>query len=315
MIDDDSFSLSLLLLLWARARTTRLDSIVRLSSGLSVRASVRQSEIFLRAEILSQEDRHVGNLNFSDDFPGAKTKQNITAHTRMEDDPRSPLLDEDDDLGASSAATSTLQAALSLVVSTAGGIGMVTLPGSVAKLGYLESALLLVFAGALSASSLAMLDWSRGVVGGRGRSPPTYADLVASALGRSGSRVLDVLTLLYCFGQIVSYLSAIGGQARAILGLAGVNLRTHEAIACSGIVLFPLALTPERLSMMVAGTLGTLCLSYIVAVVILGDGVRALATGGGPCSMAGGEGTSSDIRPEAFSSSWVALMKNAPIFL
>ena len=93
-------------------------------------------------------------LNFSKDFPGrAKT---ITAHTRMEDDnddPRSPLLDEDD-VGAS---TSTLQATLSLVVSTAGGIGMVTLPGSVAKLGYLESALLLVFAGALSASSLAML--------------------------------------------------------------------------------------------------------------------------------------------------------------
>eukprot|EP00536_Pseudo-nitzschia_multiseries_P011411 jgi/Psemu1/289666/fgenesh1_pg.386_\ len=241
--------------------------------------------------------------------------------------------------------TITTTSVLNLVVATAGGIGMVTLPGSFAQLGWLEGCGMLVIAGAAASASLYLLDWACKAVntkesenghstgsgsGSRGNhesswavlshTTASYGSLVATTLGTAGSLTLECLTLFYCIGQVVAYLGAIGGQVRVLttyfllpaLGVEAVTI--HECIGFVALcILFPLSLLPEEGAMRFAGVLGTICMMYIASAVLLGDGIGALRNGG-LCSLSTAADTESE-SPVAVSSSWVVLLKNAPIFL
>jgi len=221
---------------------------------------------------------------------------------------------------------------------------MVTLPGSFAQLGWLEGFGMLVIAGAAASTSLFLLDWACNAVnikesenghsscsGSASRrnhestwavlshTTVSYGSLVATTLGTAGSLALECLTLLYCIGQVVAYLGAVGGQAQVlvtyfllpILGVEEVTI--NECIALVALlILFPLSLLPEEGAMRFAGVLGTICMLYIASAVSLGDGIGALK--GGLCSLTTVPDTESE-SPMAFSSSWVVLLKNAPIFL
>ncbi len=231
--------------------------------------------------------------------------------------------------GASSASSFTRVATANLVVATAGGIGMVTLPGSFASVGWLEAALLLVLSTCAAAASLLLLDWACDALdsstgegsddsddseSGEGEgeeATASYAALVAHTLGPWGSTTLEVLTLTYCVGQVVSYLGAIGAQVVSLLSLAGLRgLATAEVVPVAAfLAMLPMSLLPEAGAMRFAGALGTACMLYIALAVVLGDGVRAIQRGGA-CSLAG-----SAVAPTAFSPSLATLLRNAPIFL
>ena len=78
------------------------------------------------------------------------------------------------------AAFITLSAVLNLVVATAGGIGMVTLPGSFASVGWVEGILLLVIAGLAAALSLILLNRAANITG----NAQSYASLVHMYWGK-----------------------------------------------------------------------------------------------------------------------------------
>mmetsp|Transcript_882 Transcript_882/g.1641 ORF Transcript_882/g.1641 Transcript_882/m.1641 type:complete len:477 (+) Transcript_882:254-1684(+) len=212
------------------------------------------------------------------------------------------------------AAFITLSAVLNLVVATAGGIGMVTLPGSFASVGWVEGILLLVIAGLAAALSLILLNRAANITG----NAQSYASLVSHVLGEAGSITLEALTLAYCCGQVVAYLGAIGGQVVSLLSyLVGINISIHQAIACVAFLgMFPLSLLPEAGGMRFAGVLGTACMMYIVLAVVLGDGTSAMA--GGVCSLEAASNAHDESAPNVpipFSPSLTVMLKNAPIFL
>ena len=156
----------------------------------------------------------------------------------------------------------------------------------------------------------------------------SYASLVAFTLGYFGSQTLEALTLLYCFGQIIAYLGAISGQVAALVTLivampeevdeGAIPLTTWIITIVALGVLFPCALTPEAGAMRFAGLLGTICMVYIVFAVLLGDGLDAVIQGGGAfCSLDAATSNTDEAKdePMAFASSWITILKNAPIFL
>ena len=201
--------------------------------------------------------------------------------------------------------TTTTQAILNLVIATAGGIGMVTLPGTFSTVGYLEGILLLVISFLCAAFSLVCLNLA---CNARKEFSSSYGELVASSLGPSGSYVLEALTLAYCFGQVICYLGAIGGQLKSLSSLVSTaNLSAHWSIGSAALLMFPLSLLPEKSAMRFAGAVGTFCMIFIVATVVLGDGVSALRKGA--CSLASGA------VPAAYSPSISAMLRSAPIFL
>mmetsp|Transcript_13410 Transcript_13410/g.28338 ORF Transcript_13410/g.28338 Transcript_13410/m.28338 type:complete len:495 (+) Transcript_13410:61-1545(+) len=218
--------------------------------------------------------------------------------------------------GASTSAC-TRVAILNLVVATAGGIGMVTLPGSFAQVGWLEAVLLLVFSTCAAAASLWLLDWACAALDGRSdeveeEATASYAALVAHTLGPWGSTTLEALTLTYCVGQVVSYLGAIGAQTTSLLSLAGLHhLANAQVLPAAAALMGTMALLPEAGAMRFAGALGTACMLYIVLAVVFGDGVRAIERGG-ICSLAA---ASADDGAMAFSPSLPTMLRNAPIFL
>ena len=203
-----------------------------------------------------------------------------------------------------------LTLSLSLSAGTLLAPGMVTLPGSFAILGYAEGALALVAASTAAAWSLVLLDSACKKV--NKASSASYGALVASILGPAGCYALEALTLVYCLGQVVAYVGAIGAQASAIWGhfQPGHRLPVNWATAGSALLaMLPLSLLPERGVMRFAGAAGCLCMVYIVATIILGDATRA-ALGQGPCSLSGGS-----LNPVAFGRSATRLLQNLPIFL
>ena len=213
---------------------------------------------------------------------------------------------------------------------SAGGIGMVTLPGSLAQLGWTEGFGLLIIAAIAAAASLFFLDWACQAIvskqsenGHRHSShsmdaatTSSYAGLVAHTLGHPGSQTLEFLTLTYCLGQVIAYLGAIGGQVVSLLSLVGfLDWTIHECICgVALVVIFPLSLLPEAGAMRFAGFLGTICMIYIAGAVVLGDGIGALK-GGGMCSLSDSAAAVDDDGDGGGMGSYTTLLKNAPIFL
>ena len=197
---------------------------------------------------------------------------------------------------------------------------MVTLPGSFAQVGWFEGILLLATSGVVAASSLVLLNVATNVFGDSEASKTSsYAGLVAHVLGNFGSQTLELLTLLYCVGQIVAYLGAVGQQFALLMGyIFGFSLSIHKAIAVVAFFfMFPFSLLPEQGAMRFAGALGTACMVYIVAAVVFRDGISAIRNGVCSLSVEDGDGSSSDSTnvPMSFSSSFTTMLKNMPIFL
>jgi len=239
--------------------------------------------------------------------------------------------------------TVTTTSVLNLVVATAGGIGMVTLPGSFAKVGWLEGTLLLFVSAVAASFSLYLLNWAcKSVIALKEQeehknnqqkqinnhliaafelgTTSSYASLVAYTLGNFGSQTLELLTLTYCVGQVIAYLGAIGGQVSSLLTLINVQVSVNDCIGVVALfVMFPLSLIPEESSLRFAGLIGTICMVYIVLAVLLGDGIDAIRKGSGSfCSLAKIDTTAENtdiVEPMAFASSFVTLLQNAPIFL
>lgn len=85
-----------------------------------------------------------------------------------------------EDVSETKVGSTTTQAILNLVIATAGGIGMVTLPGVFSVVGYLEGILLLVTSGVCAAISLALLN---SACDARKEASSSYGALVAASLG------------------------------------------------------------------------------------------------------------------------------------
>ncbi|QDZ25988.1 hypothetical protein HOP50_20g85390 [Chloropicon primus] len=225
----------------------------------------------------------------------------LQSRARHEDGP-------DEDEGARAGST-TVEAICNLVIATAGGVGMVTLPGTFSVVGYLEGFFLLVISGVCAAVSLIFLNMACRIKN-ENEGYASYGGLVAHTLGSLGSYTLEGLTLLYCFGQVLAYVSAVGGQLTFLSGWLGVprNQSAAASTGCAAALMFFLSLLPEESGMRFAGALGTFCVMVIVGTVVLGDGVSALHQG--PCSLA-----SSPAVPRAFNLTASTMLKSFPIFL
>jgi hypothetical protein len=84
------------------------------------------------------------------------------------------------------AGASVFDCCLNLTVASAGGVGMVTLPGAYAAVGYAEGLALLLLCGLAAAYSLSLLDRACRALGDP---QPSYAGVVAHSLGKPGSCV------------------------------------------------------------------------------------------------------------------------------
>jgi amino acid permease len=268
----------------------------------SHRVGKRQTD--MRALLLDERTYHGrGSHRFTSEVLRSRS---VLYTTKLE----AAVEDEGDEASAGSTST---QAILNLVIATAGGIGMVTLPGTFSTVGYLEGILLLVISSLCACVSLVLLNLACGV---RKESSSSYGELVASSLGPAGSYVLEALTLAYCFGQVICYLGAIGGQLKSLSSLIltsmNLSLSAHWSIGSAALLMFPLSLLPEKSAMRFAGAVGTFCMIFIVATVVLGDGISAVRRGGA-CSLAASDHNVP--AKHAFSHSISAMLKSAPIFL
>ena len=222
-----------------------------------------------------------------------------------------------------------------------GGVGMITLPGSFAQIGYGYGILFLLLSCLCAASSLVLLDWCcKAVVkiAAKSTKPTTttgtnintttnstsdsmtssYAGLVAFTLGSFGSQTLEWLTLVFCIGMVIGNLGAISNQLVVILSLLDITITQAMATlieAC--VIMFPLSLVPEESSMRFAGIIGSACMVYVIGTIFYGDGVPALRSGT-VCALSKDNTDTEDTvaaTTTAFTSSLVLLLQNAPLFL
>ena len=215
-----------------------------------------------------------------------------------------------------------------------GGVGMITLPGSFAQIGYGYGILFLLLSCLCAASSLCLLDWCcKAVVKIAAKSTTTtntntttsstsdrmtssYAGLDAFTLGSFGSQTLEWLTLVFCIGMVIGNLGAISNQLVVVLSLVDFTITQARATlieAC--VIMFPLSLVPEESSMRFAGIIGSACMVYVIGTIFSGDGVPALRSGTVCALSKDTTDTEDTVATTAFTSSLVLLLQNAPLFL
>ena len=211
-----------------------------------------------------------------------------------------------------------------------GGVGMITLPGSFAQIGYGYGILFLLLSCLCAASSLVLLDWCcKAVVKIAVKSTTTssstndsmtssYAGLVAFTLGSFGSQTLEWLTLVFCIGMVIGNLGAISNQLVVVLSLVDITItQTTATLIEACVIMFPLSLVPEESSMRFAGIIGSACMVYVIGTIFYGDGVPALRSGT-VCALSKDNTDTEDTvaaTTTAFTSSLVLLLQNAPLFL
>jgi len=105
------------------------------------------------------------------------------------------------------------------------------------------------------------------------------------SIPRTRRYALEALTLVYCLGQTLAYLGAIGSQVSSLLPLLGLRLSVvGSTCAAAAAAVFPLSLLPDASGMRFAGAVGTAMGAVIILIVLLGDGAYAAANGA--CSRA-----------------------------
>jgi len=158
---------------------------------------------------------------------------------------------------------------LNLVLSTI-GVGALTLPWTTASVGWLQSGTLLLTFFFVSIYNLYLLDEvCRSLP--RAADAGSYANMVASVLGKPGAYALEMFMLLYSFGLSVSYLGVVGSElavfAQLILGAPSETLQRNLISVVAVVIVLPLSLLPDTL-LRLSGAVGTFCMILTTIIVV-----------------------------------------------
>mmetsp|Transcript_93428 Transcript_93428/g.204492 ORF Transcript_93428/g.204492 Transcript_93428/m.204492 type:complete len:507 (-) Transcript_93428:94-1614(-) len=150
------------------------------------------------------------------------------------------------------------------------GVGALTLPYSIASIGWVQAGVLLIGCYFLSIYNLYLLDRVCRQLDDSSASA-TYAAVISSILGVKGAYLLEASMLLYSFGLTVSYFGVIGVELGTVFEsrLLGWDCPSNSfMVLAATFIVLPLSLLPEKI-LQYAGSIGTLCMAFTTFVVVV----------------------------------------------
>mmetsp|Transcript_84287 Transcript_84287/g.239074 ORF Transcript_84287/g.239074 Transcript_84287/m.239074 type:complete len:455 (-) Transcript_84287:101-1465(-) len=157
------------------------------------------------------------------------------------------------------------------------GVGGLTLPYTFATVGWLQGLVMMVLFFFLSMYSVVLLD-STARESPEGTNTASLASVASVALGPQISIVLETLMFLFSFGILVAYIGVVGTQLsfianyffRVAPGSLLFDLLSKVSFVMViglGLVL-PISLLPEALIMRYSGIVGTVCMLFVMVVIV-----------------------------------------------
>lgn len=199
------------------------------------------------------------------------------------------------------------------------GLGGLTLPSTFAAVGWLQASMLIVVFFFVSLHGMFLLDKTcRALPPGTVVNTASMASVVSVVFGHAGAFALEVIMLLFSFGALTSYLGVIGVELFAALNwlcpagaAAWLSSTLLMAIATMGVIM-PLSLLPDEMVRGMAGAAGTVCMLFVMSVVIAS---APWVDAWPPINACSGVDSGPSLAPVSWISGFQGLLKVAPLFI